>query len=99
LGAYLGCKIESQVAVALEPVLNEERDLVGEAQLDLVGHATCLAEVDEVLEREGKGHGLGQIDLDVVLRLLDIRVASQLDGAGANVARTLEAHAVLCALN
>lgn len=96
---YLGCKIEPQVAVALEAVLDEERHLVREAQLDLIGHAACLAEVDKVFQRECEGHGLGQIDLNVVLWLLHIGVASQLNRAGANVARALEAHAVFCTLN
>lgn len=63
---YLGCEVEPQVAVALKAVLDQEGDLVGEAQLDRFGHAACLAEVDQILQREGKGHGLGQINLDVV---------------------------------
>ena len=99
VGCYLGCQIEPQVAIALETVLDEKRHLVGETQLDLIGHAACLAEVDKVLQRECERYGLGQIDLNVVLWLLHIGVASQLDRARANVARALEAHTVLRTLN
>jgi hypothetical protein len=96
---YLGRKVESQVAVVLQAILDQKRDLIGEAQFDLAGQTTRLAEVDQVLQREGEGYGLGQVNLDVEVRLLNIRMTPQLDGARTDLTRALEADALLCAFD
>jgi hypothetical protein len=76
---YLGGQVKSQVAVVLQTVLHQEGNLVGEAQLDLVGQTAGLAEVDQVLERESERDGLGEVNLNVVLGVFDVGVAAQLD--------------------
>jgi hypothetical protein len=55
---YLGCEVESEVAVVCQRVLDHERHIGRKAQLDSARKAASLAEVDEVLEREGERHGL-----------------------------------------
>jgi hypothetical protein len=96
---YLGREVEPQVAVVLQAILDQKRDLVREAQFDLAGQTTRFAEVDQVLQREGEGYGLGQVNLDVEVRLLNIRMTPQLDGARTDVTRALEADALLCAFD
>ena len=49
-GTNLGREVEPQVAVVRQTVLNKQRNLAGQAQLDVVGQPAGLAEVDEVLE-------------------------------------------------
>jgi hypothetical protein len=75
----LWCEVESQVAATGEGVLNQERHLAGEADLDLVRQGSGLAEVDQVLEREGQRNGLGQLNVDVQIGLVNVGVASQSD--------------------
>ena len=65
----------------------------------MTAEAGGFAEVDEVLEREGKGDGLGKADLDVLLLVLDIGVLAKGDGTVADVTSAGELHALLCALN
>ena len=50
--ADLWCEVEAQVAASGQIVLNQERNLTGEADLDLVGESGSLAEIDKVLEGE-----------------------------------------------
>lgn len=95
----LGREVEAQVAAAREVVLDQERHLAGQADLHLVGQGGGLAEVDQVLERKGQGNGLRQLNVDVVLGLVDGGVASQRDGAVANVAVARELDAVLGGLD
>lgn len=76
---YLGSEVKSQVAVVLQTVLDEEGNLVGQAQLNVVGQTAGLAKVDQVLERECEGDGLGEVDLNVVFIVLHVGVAAQLD--------------------
>lgn len=38
-----------------------------------------LAEVDEVLEREGEGDGLAEVDLDVLGLVVDVGVLAKSD--------------------
>lgn len=97
--AHLRGQVEAQVAVALDHVLNQQGDLVGQADLDRLRQGRGLAEVDQVLEGEGQGHGLAQLNLDVLLRLLDILVAAQSHGTVANVAGAGELDAVLARLD
>lgn len=78
---YLGCEVEPQIAVLLEGVLDKEWNLVGEAKLDCSRQAARLAEVDEIFERKSKRDGFGKIDCNIVLRLVNICMASQVYGA------------------
>lgn len=97
--AYLGGEVEPEVGVVGKAVLNKQRHLVAEAKLDLTTEAGGLAEVDKVLEGEGKGDGLGKADLDVLLLVLDVGVLAKGDGTVANVASASELDTLLCALN
>lgn len=72
----LGCQVESEVTAASQSVLDQERDLVGQAKLDRLGEAGSFAEVDKVFQGEGQGNGFAEFDFDVELRLVDIGVAS-----------------------
>jgi hypothetical protein len=74
----LGRKVEPQVAVLRQGVLDKQGHLAGQAELDAVGQAAGLAEVDEVLQREGEGDGLAEVDGDVLAGLFDVGVLSQL---------------------
>jgi hypothetical protein len=98
-GAYLRGQVEPEIAVVSKAVLDEQRDLVAEAELHLTAETRGFAEVDEVLEREGQGDGLGKTDLDVLLGVLDVGVLAQGDGAVANVTSAGKLYALLCALD
>lgn len=98
-GLHLWREVESQVAVVAETVLNKKWDLVAEAELDRPTKTRSLAEVQEVLERKGEGDGLGEVDFDVLVWLVDVGVRAKRDGAVANVASALEADTVLCTLD
>lgn len=97
--AYLRGQVEPEIAVVGQAVLDEQRHLVAEAQLDLAAEAGGFAEVDEVLERESKSDGLSEADLDVLLLVLDVGVLAKGDGAVADVTSAGELYALLCALN
>jgi hypothetical protein len=97
--AYLGREVESQVAVVHQAVLDKQRDLAGQAELDRVGQTAGLAEVCEVLEREGEGDGLCEVDLDRVFGLLHVAALPELDGPRANVTLARELDSFFCALN
>lgn len=75
----LWCKVETQVAATGEVVLNQERHLAGEADLDLARQGSSLAEVDQVLERESQRNGLRQLNVDIQIGLVNVGVASQSD--------------------
>lgn len=47
---YLGSQVKSEIAASGKAVLNQQRNLVGEAKLYGLGETCSLAEVDEVLE-------------------------------------------------
>ena len=98
-GTNLWCQVESQIAGASQTVLDQQGDLVRQADLDSVGQGLGFAKVDEVLEREGQGYGLGELNLNVVLLLLDVLVAAQSDRAVSNVSVGRELDAVLGCLN
>ena len=82
---YLGSKIEPEVAVVRQSVLDEKRHLVAQAELDLRTESTSLAEVDQVLEGEGKGDRLAEIDFDVLGFVVDVGVWAQGHRAGPDV--------------
>lgn len=65
----------------------------------MTAEARGFAEVDEVLEREGQGDGLGEADFNVLLGVLDVGVLAQSDRAVANVTGAGELYALLCALD
>ena len=62
---YLGSEVESEVAVVCQRVLDHERHVGRQAQLDSARKTTSLAEVDEVLERECERDWLRQLNVDV----------------------------------
>ena len=72
----------------------KQRHLLRQAQLHLTSKATSLAEVDEVLEGEGKGNGLAEGDVDIIVWLLSVGVRTNGDAATANVALAREADAI-----
>lgn len=74
--AYLGGEVEPQITVSGNGVLNQEWNLVGQAQLHGLGEASSLAEVCKVLEGECQGDGLGKLDINVRLGLLHVGAAS-----------------------
>lgn len=96
---HLGGQVEAKVAAARQVVLNQQRHLARQADLDLVGQGRRLAKVDQVLERKGERHGLRQLNVDVELGLLDVGVAAQRHRAVADVAVARELDAVLGRLN
>jgi hypothetical protein len=56
--AYLGGQVESKVAVVGERVLDHERHVGRQTELDSAGETAGLAEVDQVLQGEGERDGL-----------------------------------------
>lgn len=96
---HLGSQVEAEVAAARQVVLDKQRHLARQANLDLAGQTSSLAKVDEVLERESQRDGLRQLNVDVEVRLLDVGVAAQRDGAVANVTVARELDAVLGSLD
>lgn len=96
---YLRCKVEPQPARALYSVLDQQRNLVGQANLDLWWQCGSLAEVDQVLEGEGQGHGLAELDLNVQLGLLDVLVAAEGNSAVTNIACACKLDTVLACIN
>lgn len=98
-GTCLGRKVEAQKTAPGQAVLHQQRHLVGEADLDLVGEHGGLAEVDEILEGESQVDGLGQLNVDVELGLVDVGVAAQGDGAIADVAQARELDPVFARLD
>ena len=97
--AYLGCKIETQVAVLRQLVLDKKRYLVREGQFDTFAQSARLAEVDQILKREGQRNRLGKMYLHVLFRVLDVGRGSKLHGSRADVALAAKFDAVFCALN
>lgn len=79
--AYLGGEVESQIAVVLHAILDKQGHLAGQAELDGVGQAASLAEVLEVLQGEGERHGFGQVNRNVLLRLLYVADLPELNGS------------------
>jgi hypothetical protein len=73
---YLGGQVESEVTASGQSIFNQQRNLIGQAELDRLGKTSSLAEVYKVLEGEGQGDGFGELDFDVKVWLLDIVVAS-----------------------
>lgn len=78
-----------------EAVLDQERHLVGQAYLDLVGQVGGLAESDKVFEREAEGDRLGHLDRDALRGLVGVGVASQGDGSVTDVAGARKLDTVL----
>jgi hypothetical protein len=99
VGSYLGCEVEPQVALILESVLDQQRHLTRKAKLDWVRQATGLAEVGQVLQREGKGDGLVHLNQDSLRLLFETRVLLEDDGTRTNVARARKLDALLGALD
>jgi hypothetical protein len=72
----LRCEVEPQITAVRQIVLDKERHLIGQAQLDLLRQTRSLAEVGQILERERQGNWFGEVDLNAVIWLLDIVVRS-----------------------
>lgn len=97
--SYLGSEVESEVAVVCQGVLDHERHISRQAQLNSARKAAGLAEVDQVLEGESEGDGLTELNVDVHFVFLDIGVLAQSDGSRADVAGAAELDTLLCALD
>jgi hypothetical protein len=97
--AYLGREVEPQIAVVLQAILDKQGNLARKAQLDGVGQTASLAEVDQVLEGEGEGDGLSEVNLNVLALLVYVGVLSELNGPGADVTLAAELDTLLGALN
>jgi hypothetical protein len=70
----LWCQVEPQKAAVGQLVLYEERNLIGEAEIDLAAQAGGLAEVDEVFQGKGEVYWLGEGDVHVQVGLVHVRV-------------------------
>ena len=64
---YLGSKEEPEVTATIQTVLDEKGNFLREAETDVARQGLGLAEVEEILDRESQGDGLGQVDGHVVL--------------------------------
>lgn len=73
------------VAHVLDPVLHNERQLLGHAQSDLVGQGRCLGKGVEIAQRKAQRHRFLQIDHSGVLRLVHICVLPAYVKAGDSV--------------
>ena len=73
---YLWRKIEAKMALFFHLVLNQKWHFVGQADLDLACQGRGLAEVDQILKREGKGHGLAKLDNDRLILVVDVLMVS-----------------------
>lgn len=93
--AYLRGEVETEVAVACEGVLDQKGHLVRQTELDCARQCRRLAKVHKVLEREGQRNGLTELDLNSLVRFLDVRVLAQRDRAVADVALGRELDAIL----
>lgn len=82
-----------------QAVLNQQGNLLGQVQLDRAGQVGGLAEVDKVLEGEGQSDRFGKSDLDILLRLLDVGVGANGNGAVTNVAGAGKLDALLAGLD
>ncbi|RJE16887.1 hypothetical protein PHISCL_10776, partial [Aspergillus sclerotialis] len=69
-----------------EIVLNKQRNLLRQTELDLGRQVRGLAEVDEVLEGEGKGDGLGERKRNVLVGLVHVGMLADGDGAVPDIA-------------
>ena len=96
---YLWRQIEAQEAVVGQSVLDEQRDLVAQAQSHLRAQAAGLAEVDQVLEREGERDRFAEVYLDILCLVFHVGVRAQSDRAVSDVSAAFERDAVLRALD
>ena len=96
---HLWREVEAQVAATRQVVLNQQGHFTRKADLNLIGQSSSLAEVDQVFERECKGNGLCQFNFDIEVRLLNVGVASESDGAVTNVAIARKLDTVLGGLD
>lgn len=92
---YLWRQIEAQVACACQLVLDQKRHFLRKAEPDFTRQSAGLAEVDQVLEGECEGDWFGQVDGDIVVRLLDVGMLSDSDAATPDIALARESDAVL----
>jgi hypothetical protein len=75
-GTYLRGQVESKITATSQSVLNQQRNLVGEAELHGLGKTRSLAEIDEVFKGECQGDRFCEFDFDVHFWLVDVCVAS-----------------------
>jgi len=97
--AYLRGQVEPEITVVGQAVLDKQRNLIAEAELHLSAETGGFAKVDEILEREGQGDGLGKANLDILFGILDVSVLAEGDRAVANVTGASKLYALLCALD
>jgi hypothetical protein len=95
---YLGGEVEAQVTAA-KRILNQQRHLLGQVQFYRRGQVGGLAEVDKVLEGEGQGNGLREVNGNVLVGLVDIGVLADGNGAVTNVAGAGELDTLLAGLD
>lgn len=98
----LGSKEETQVATAstaaatCQAIFHLQRHFLRKGEPDLTRQSSGLAEVDEVLEGEGKSDGLGELDRHVFAGVLDVGVLADGHGAVSNITLAGEFDAFLC---
>lgn len=69
-----------------EIILNQQRNLLRQTQLDLGRQVGGLAEVDEILEGEGKSDGFGERKRHVLVGLVDVGMLTDGDRAVTDIA-------------
>ena len=70
---------------ASKVILDKQRHLLRQTELNLRGQIRGLAEVDKVLEGESKGNGFRKGEGNVLVGLLDIGVLTDGHRAAANI--------------
>jgi hypothetical protein len=93
--AHLWCQVKSQITAASQSVLDQQRNIRRQAEFDSAGQPRGFAEVDEILEREAQGNRVCELDLDIQVRLLDVRVAAKCDSSVSNITSTSKLDTVL----
>ena len=87
------------MTTSIQPILNQERDLLREAKLDLVRQALGLAKVEKILDRECERDRLSQADRHALLGVLDIVMLADGDRSVADFTLAGKLDAVFAGFN
>lgn len=77
--AYLWCQVEPEMAVVGQAILDQKRNFIAQAQLDVRVQTSSFAEVDKILQREGQCYWLRQVDRHILLVIVHIAALSKGD--------------------